>query len=58
MFLSEYRIHLSKQVLLQTESFNPGLTIRLVVGIRKSLFIFILSARWPNFNQGLFLLAK
>ena len=37
MFLNEYRIHLSKQVLWQMESFNPGLTISLV-GIRKYLY--------------------
>lgn len=58
MFLNEYKIHLSKQVLLQMESFNPGLTISLVIGIRKSLFIFRLSACWPNFNLSLFLPAK
>lgn len=57
-FLMSHVLHLSKQVLLQMESFNPGLTISLVVVIRKSLFIFRLSAGWPNFNLSLFLPAK
>lgn len=58
VFWNKYQCHLSKQVLLQMKSFNPELTVILVLAIKNSLFIFRLSAWWPNVNLSLFLPAK